>query len=112
MFTTRQKVVRPKVFLGNDISSASYTNIANQNISYTGTATSSAPVSANTTQVVVTLTSNGYIAIGSNPTATTSGLYLAAYVPSLPLTVTGGVSKVSAVRADYMNGDMLIAEYT
>ena len=109
--TTRRTDTRTKVFLGGDVSTSAYTNIGNQNIPYTDVAASSKVLSELTTQVVVTLTTNGYIAIGSDPTATSTSLFLPANVPSLPLKVTGGVSKISAVRADYKNGDMFIAEY-
>lgn len=110
--TSRRAEPKSRVFLGGDVTASAYTNITNQNVPYTGTAASSGVISAVTTQVVVTLTTNGYIAIGLNPTATTFSLFLPAYVPSLPLTVVGGVSKISAIRADYKDGDMLIAEYS
>ena len=110
--TTRHAQTKSRVFLGGAVESSAYVNVTNQNVPYTDTAASSGIVSAATTQVVVTLTTNGFIAIGTNPIATTSGIYLPAYVPSLPIQVSGGVSKISAIRADYKDGDMLIAEYS
>ena len=88
-----------------------YTNTANQSTAYTGTAGTSAAVNAATTQVIVILTTDGYIAFGSAPTATTSDMFLPAYVPSPPMAVTGGTTKVSAIR-DANSGTMKIAEYS
>ena len=88
-----------------------YTNTANQSVAYTGTAGTSAAVNAATTQVIVTLTTDGYIATGSAPTATTGDMFLPAYVPSPPIAVTGGTTKVSAIR-DANSGTMKIAEFS
>ena len=89
--------------------SQAFTPVANQSVAYTGTAGTSAAVNAAATMVIVTLTTDGYIAIGSAPTATTGDMFLPAYVPSPPLRVTGGTSKVSAIR-DAVSGTMKIAE--
>lgn len=85
--------------------------VANQSVAYTGTAGTSAAVNASANYVIVTLTTDGYIAIGSAPTATTGDMFLPAFVPSPPLRVTGSTSKVSAIR-DSVSGTMKIAEFS
>ena len=87
------------------------TIVANQSIAYTDTHGVSSAVNASTTEVIVTLTTDGYIAIGAAPVATTGSMFLPAYVPSPPLKVTGGTSKVSAIR-DASSGTMKIAEFS
>lgn len=91
------------------VSQAGLDIVANQSIAYTGTAGTSAAVNAATTYVIVTLTTDGYIAVGSAPTATTGDMYLPAFVPSPPIRVTGSTSKISAIR-EAVSGTMKIAE--
>lgn len=95
----------------NAVVESARTIVANQSIAYTGTAGTSAAVNSNSTEVIVTLTTDGYIAIGANPTATTGDMFLPAYVPSPPLKVTGATSKISAIR-DTASGTMKIAEFS
>lgn len=95
----------------NSVVESPRTIVANQSISYTGTAGTSAVVNASTTEVIVTLTTDGYVAVGSAPTATSGDMFLPAYVPSPPLAVTGGTSKISAIR-DAASGTMKIAEFS
>jgi hypothetical protein len=68
-----------------------------QSIAYTGTAgTVANAVSSGCYRVRVCLTSAGYIAIGTSPTATTAGIYMPADSPEY-FTVAPG-EKVSAIQ--------------
>lgn len=68
-----------------------------QSASYSGTAgTISNPVGAQTYRVRVLVTTDAYIVIGNNPTATSSGTYLTGLVPEY-FTITPG-QKVSAIE--------------
>lgn len=93
------------------IAESAVTIVTNQSVSYTGTAGTSAAVNASTAEVTVMLTTDGYIAVGSNPTATTSDHFLRAYERSRPIKVTGGSTKISAIR-DTNSGTMKVAEYS
>lgn len=69
-----------------------------QTVSYTGTAgVISNATSAQTKVVRIVLTSAGYIAFGTAPTATTSDYYMPANVPEY--FIINGAQKVSAVQA-------------
>lgn len=79
-----------------------------QKVAYTGTAgTIANATGAQVRRIRVVLTSAGYIAIGSNPTATNNDVYMAANVPEyfdVPPSI-----KVSAVQ-DTAGGTLHVTE--
>jgi hypothetical protein len=69
-----------------------------QKWSYTGTSAQSAALGASTTAVLITLTTAGFVLVGSNPTALTDGTnrYIPAATPTL-IPVVGG-QKIAAIK--------------
>lgn len=64
--------------------------------------TQSSSVSATTNRIVICSTVDAWVAIGSNPTAAIAAagsFFIAAGVPSYPLTVTPGITKVASIAA-------------
>jgi hypothetical protein len=99
--------------VNNLLSSQTFTYVTAQNPSITASSTQSSAVNASTNKIIVTAIGNdAYILLGSNPTATVGGVCvaLADGVPSMPLTVTPGVTKV-AVIASSAAGTLNIVEY-
>ena len=81
-----------------------------QKVSYTGTqATIANPTGAGCNVIRVMLTTFGYIAIGSSPTATTNGIPMAANVRENFIAPPG--SKVSAIQ-DSSGGTLFVTELT
>jgi hypothetical protein len=81
-----------------------------QTKAYTGTAgTIDDPISDGITVIRVWLTTAGYIAIGSSPTATTSDIPMPANTPEYFVVPPG--SKVSAIQAS-SGGNLYVTEMT
>lgn len=79
-----------------------------QKVAYTGTAgVVSNATGAYITVIRVVLTSAGHVAIGSDPTATTSDIYMPANVPEYFIVPPS--SKVSAVQVS-AGGDLHVTE--
>lgn len=93
--------------------SQSFVCVTAQNLSITASSTQSSAVNASTNKIIITAMGNdAYVLLGSNPTATVGGvcIALADGVPSIPLTVTPGVTKVATI-ASAAGGVLNIAEY-
>lgn len=81
-----------------------------QNVAYTGTAgVVTNAFGAGTSIVRVVLTTAGFVAFGTGPTATTSDMYMAAGVPEYFGVKKGGSYKVSAVQLS-SGGTMYVTE--
>lgn len=84
--------------------------VTHQKKAYTGTAGTIDNAIAEGVEIIrVVLTSAGYIAIGADPTATTSDVYMPANVPEYFVVSPGGTIKVSAVQAA-SGGDLHVTE--
>jgi large exoprotein involved in heme utilization and adhesion len=80
-----------------------------QKVAFTGTAGTSAVISNGVNVVRVCMTSAGYIAFGTAPTATTSSVYMPAGVVEYFIVPDGGTTKISAVQ-DSAGGNVHITE--
>ncbi len=75
---------------------------AAQVVAIGSTSAASAAVQAGTTRVILTTTADCWVAFGSTPTAvanTTGNIFLPAGVPSYPIAVTPGVTKIAVIQA-------------
>jgi hypothetical protein len=84
-----------------------------QVVSFTSASSASAVVNAATLKVILTSTSDCWVSIGANPTAsnTTGSFFLASGIPSYPITVVGGTDKIAVTQFTSAGSLSIIESY-